>query len=88
MGEEELAEVKLKELLEPDARERQEQSRAVPGEKIGSKVGETLPSPSDKGQSRDKAAAAVGVSGKLVDAAAKLMATGSAELVAAVTSAR
>jgi ParB-like chromosome segregation protein Spo0J len=63
----------LKEHYAAEAKERQKQGK------------EKLPDPSQAGQSRDKAAAAVGVSGKLVDAAAAVVFNGTPELVAAVT---
>lgn len=75
--------VKLKELLEPEAKQRQDNSKAKKGEKVGSKAGEKLPAPT-KGRARDQAAAAVGISGKLVDAAEKVTKKGSPELQAAV----
>jgi ParB-like chromosome segregation protein Spo0J len=78
--------VKLKELLEPEAKERK---RANGGDKKSAKAREKseveiLPPPKDKTKSRDQAAAAVGVSGKLVDAAEKVTKKGTPELQAAV----
>lgn len=74
---------KLKELLEPAAKERQEKSRAKKGEKVGAKAVEKLPPPS---KSRDEAAALLGISGKLVDASCKVTKKGTPELNAAVDS--
>jgi len=65
--------VKLKELLEPEAKERKKRKPA-------DSVVEKLPPQ----KSRDQAAAAVGISGKLVDAAEKVTKKGSPELQAAV----
>lgn len=68
--------VKLKELLEPEAKERKSKGR--PKDHV-----EKLPQ-DNNGRSRDKAAAAVGISGKLVDAAEKVTKKGTPELQAAV----
>ncbi len=71
--------VKLKELLEPEAKEKKKR-------KPKDSVVEILPQQKREPASRDKAAAAVGVSGKLVDAAEKVTKKGTPELQAAVTS--
>lgn len=71
--------VKLKELLEPEAKERKKR-------KPSDSVVEKLPPQNGSSKSRDRAAAAVGISGKLVDAAEKVTKKGSMELQRAVTS--
>ncbi len=72
--------VKLKELLEPEAKERQKRKPAQ-------SVEEKLPQQKERSeQSRDIAAKAVGISGKLVDAAEKVQEKGTDELKQAVTS--
>lgn len=73
--------LKLKKLLEPEAKERQ---------KSGLKKGKANPVPAklperSGGDSRDRAASMLGISGKLVDAAEKVEKKGVPELAAAVT---
>jgi hypothetical protein len=75
--------LKLKKLLEPEAKERQKASLKKGDKKP---VKETLPTRGKQPQSRDKAAAMLGISGKLVDAAEKVEAKGTPELNAAVAS--
>lgn len=63
--------VEVKKYFEVEARERQQATQAKPGEKVGSKVQANLPEPSDKGQARDKAAAALNVSPRSVQHASR-----------------
>lgn len=81
--------VKLKELLEPEAKERQRDGGRKAGNgRPAEKVAANLPQPKSPREkdTRDRAAEAVNVSGKLVDAADKVIKSGSDELKDAVTS--
>ena len=74
--------VKLVPMYEAAALERKQATQAKPGKKIG-KVKEIFPGPC-KGQARDLAGAAVGVSGKLIDAGKLVLNEGTPELVEAM----
>lgn len=78
--------VNLKKLLEPEAKERKKQSPGRPKKDEEKKDAAKLPHVKRNGDSRDRAALMVGVSGKLVDAADKVTTNGSAALQQAVTS--
>ena len=72
-----------------EAKQRQEASRARPGQQIGndhndSHVGANFPPPGEPGKSRDHAAELVAVSSRTLDAASHVLASGSPELADAV----
>lgn len=81
---------KLKSLFEEQAKQRQQaaggdkKSVDAVSQKIDESVKVNLPFHSESGQSRDKAADTVGVSGKSVDFASKVIKNGAPELVQAV----
>jgi len=74
-----MAASKAKSYYEDSAKERQSA-----GLKKGKKISDSAVSKKDKGQSRDKAGKAVGVSGKMVDYATKVTKKGEPELIQAV----
>jgi ParB-like chromosome segregation protein Spo0J len=80
--------LKLKKLLEPGAAEAKRDGGKQAGNGRPKKDGAKLPQPKTKRKprTRDKAAAMLGVSGKLVDAAEKVEKKGTPELNAAVAS--
>ena len=63
---------KLKPMFAEEAAKRQAATQAKPGERVGSKVVEKIPPPSDKGKARDEAARAVGVNPRYIDEAEKI----------------
>ena len=69
-----------------EAKQRQEASRARPGQKIGSSPNEgaIFPPPSKPGKSRDHAAELVGTSSRTLDAASHVLESGAPELSEAV----
>ncbi len=69
-----------------EAKQRQEASRAQPGQKIGSgpNEGAKFPPPSKPGRSRDHAAELVGISSRTLDAASHVLESGPSELSDAV----
>ena len=76
-----MAGARIKPMFDRLASERQNATRALPGQKIGSNVVANLPPPS---KSRDDAARAVNVSPRSVESAAKVLREGAPELVHAV----
>lgn len=71
------------EMLEEEARQRQEASRAKPGEKVGEKVRSPM-KPGEKGKAAQKAAKIAHVSSRTVEQAKKVVAKGSKATVQAV----
>ena len=71
-------------LLVKEAKERQVESRANQGEKIGTKVKVLGPEPCNKGQASDQAAKLVGISGATIRRTEYVERHGTSELVEAV----
>lgn len=75
---------KLMPIYEAQAAKRQKATQPKKGQNVSNQVKENLPEPESKGQSRDKAGAAMNVSGKAVDMAAKVHAKAVPEIIDAV----
>lgn len=75
---------KLMPIYEEQAAKRQKATQPKKGQNVLNQVKENLPEPEGKGQSRDKAGAAMNVSGKAVDMAAKVHAKAVPEIIDAV----
>ena len=84
-GQRAMAGARLKPMFEALAKERQEASRAKPGEQVP-QVRANLPGPSVEHRSRDDAARAVNVSPRSVENASRVIKSGDHSLIAAVDS--
>jgi ParB-like chromosome segregation protein Spo0J len=75
---------KLKPMFEEAAKQRQQATRAAPGEKVGCNVGANLHPPRNIGKSNQKAAEALAVSPRSVATASKVLDKAAPEVVQAV----
>jgi hypothetical protein len=79
---------RAREVYDRQAKERMSAGGQVAGKGRPKQGPANLPDPIKTGDARDQAGAAVGVSGKLIDAATKVLEQGTPELIAAVDAGR